>query len=80
MHHIYFVFEYLAALGFFLGVFALFSILHVDTPIWLQYSVLFGLNAKVSSFSMIFNFIIPVETSIVAPAVLKNGLPKMRGV
>jgi hypothetical protein len=69
-------FEDLVALGFFPGVLAFLPVLPLDTPIWLRYSVLFVLNAKVSSFALIFNFIIPDATSMVAPAVLKNGLPK----
>jgi hypothetical protein len=66
--------------GFFLGALAFFPVLYVDTPIWLQYIAIFGLNAKVSSFQSIFNFIIPTMASMVALAVLKKGLPKMRGV
>jgi hypothetical protein len=62
MRHVDFGLEYLAALGFFLGVLALFSMLPVDTFNWLQYCILFVLNAKVSSFPLIFNFIIQVAT------------------
>jgi hypothetical protein len=79
-HHIDFGFEYLVASGFFMSVLAIFSILPIDTLIWLQYSVLFGLNVNVFSFPLIFSFIILAMTSIVALMVLKNSLPKMRGV
>jgi hypothetical protein len=61
MCHTNFAFEYLTVSGFFSGVLAFFSVLHVDTPIWLQYCVLLGLNTKVSSFPLILNFTIQLR-------------------
>jgi hypothetical protein len=40
----------------------------------------FGLNVKVSFFPLIFNLMILAATSMVAPAVHKNGLPRIRGI
>jgi hypothetical protein len=67
------------ALGFLSGVIAFLSNLIV-TMTWLHCSVPLGLNVNVSSFPLMLSFMIPSATSIVAPAVLKNGLPRMSGI
>jgi hypothetical protein len=72
-HREFFFKKLSAALGFLSGVKASRSGLIV-TMTWLHYSVLLGLNVNVSSFLLILSLMIPVATSIVAPAVLKNGL------
>jgi hypothetical protein len=71
--------KFSAALGFLSGVIAFCSGLIV-TMTWLHYSVPMGLNVNVSSFPLMLSFMIPTATSIVAPVVLKNGLPRMSGV
>jgi hypothetical protein len=67
------------ALGFLSGVIAFRSSLIV-TRAWLYYLVPLGLNVNVSPFPLILSFMIPAATSIMAPAVLKNGLPGISGV
>jgi hypothetical protein len=71
--------KFSAALGFLSSVIALHSGLIV-TMTSLHYLVLLGLNVNVSSFPLMLSLMIPVATSIVAPAVLKNGLPRISGV
>jgi hypothetical protein len=66
------------ALGFLSSVIALHSGL-IMTMTSLHYLVLLGLNVNVS-FPLMLSLMIPVATSIVAPAVLKNGLPRISGV
>jgi hypothetical protein len=39
-----------------------------------------GLNMDVSSFLLMLTFMILAATSIVAPVVLKNGLPRISGI
>jgi hypothetical protein len=68
-----------AALGFLLGVIALRSGLIV-TMTWLHCSVPLGLNVNVYSFPLMLSLMIPAATSIMAPAVLKNGLPRISSV
>jgi hypothetical protein len=68
-----------AALGFLSGVIAFLSGL-IMTMTWLHFLVPLGLNADVSSFLLIFSFMILAATSIVAPVVLKNGLPRMSNI
>jgi hypothetical protein len=71
--------KFSVALGFLSGVIAFLSSLIV-TMTWLHCSAPMGLNVNVSSFLLMFSFMIPATTSIVAPAVLKNGLPKKSGI
>jgi hypothetical protein len=68
-----------AALGFLSSVIAFRSTL-IMTMTQLNCSVPSGLNVNVYSFSLTLSFIIPAATSIMAPAVLKNTLPRMSGV
>jgi hypothetical protein len=70
--------KFSAALGFLSSVIALHSGLIV-TMTSLHYLVLLGLNVN-ASFPLMLSLMIPVATSIVAPAVLKNGLPRISGV
>jgi hypothetical protein len=74
-----FIEKFLAALGFLSDVIAFRSGLIV-TMTWLHYSIPLGLNVNVSSFPVMLSFMIPDATSIVAPTVLKNGLPRMSGM
>jgi hypothetical protein len=74
-----FIENFSAALGFLLGVMAFRSGLIVIMT-WLHCSVPLGLNVNVSSFPLMLSFLIPSATSIVALAVLKNGLPRMSGI
>jgi hypothetical protein len=74
-----FIEKFSGALGFLLGVIAFLSGLIV-TMTWLHFSVPLGLNVNVSSFLLMLSFMILAATSIVAPVVLKNGLPTMRGI
>jgi hypothetical protein len=46
----------------------------------LHFLVPLDLNVNVSTFPLMLSLMIPAATSIVAPVVLKNGLPKIRGV
>jgi hypothetical protein len=78
--HVDLLVEYLAVSGFFLCVLEFFHFGPTETLTWLHCSVPFGLNVNVSSFPLIFVHKIPTVTSIVVPAVLKNGLPRMRGI
>jgi hypothetical protein len=71
--------KFLVALDFLSGVKAFRSGL-IMTITWLHYSVPLGLNVNVSSFPLIFSLLILAATSIMAPAVLKNGLPTISGV
>jgi hypothetical protein len=71
--------KFLVALGFLSGVIAFRSGL-IMTMTWLHYSVLMGLNVNVSSFPLMLRLMIPTATSIMALAVLKNGLPRISGV
>jgi hypothetical protein len=73
-----FIENFSALLGFLSGVIAFLSSLTVTMP-WLHYSVPLGLNVNVSSFLLMLSFMIPAATSIIAPVVLKNGLPRMSG-
>jgi hypothetical protein len=68
-----------AALGFLSDVIAFRSSLIVTMTL-LQYSVPLGLNVNVSSFPLMWSFTIPAVTSIMAPVILNNGLPRMSGV
>jgi hypothetical protein len=70
--------KFSAALGFLSSVIALHSGLIV-TMTSLHYLVLLGLNVN-ASFRLMLSLMIPVATSIVAPAVLKNGLQRISGV
>jgi hypothetical protein len=70
---------FLAALGFLSGVITFCSGL-IMTMTWLHYTVPLGLNMNVSSFPLMLSFMSLAATSIMAPAVLKNGLPKMSGI
>jgi hypothetical protein len=79
MHRENFVQKILAALGFLSGVIAFLSGLIV-TMTWLHFLVPLGLNVDVSSLLLILSFMILAATSIVAPMVLKNGLPRMSGI
>jgi hypothetical protein len=74
-----FVEKFSAVLGFLSGVIAFLSSL-IMTMTWLHYSAPLGLNVNISSFPMMLSFMIPAPTSIVAPVVLKIGLPRMSGV
>jgi hypothetical protein len=71
--------KFSAALGFLSGVIAFCSGLIV-TMTWLHYLVPLGLNVSVSSSPLMLSLMIPVTPSIMAPAVLKNGLPRIIGV
>jgi hypothetical protein len=78
-HRENFVEEFSVALGFLSGVIAFHSGLIV-TMTWLHCSVPLGLKVIVSSFLLMLSLMIPAATSIVAPTVLKNGLPRISGV
>jgi hypothetical protein len=71
--------KFLAALGFLSGVIAFLSGLIV-TMTWLHFSVPLGLKVDVSSFLLMLSLMILAATAIVAPVVLKNGLPRMSGI
>jgi hypothetical protein len=77
-HQEIFIEKFSVALGFLSVVIALLSGL-IMTMTWLHFSVPFGLNVDVSSFLLMLSFMILAATSIVAPVVLKNGLPEMSG-
>jgi hypothetical protein len=62
-----------------LGVIAFHSGLIV-TMTWLHFLVPLGLNVNVAYFLLMLSFMILAATSIVAPVVLKNGLPRMSGI
>jgi hypothetical protein len=47
---------------------------------WLHFLVPLGLNVNVAYFLLMLSFMILAATSIVAPVVLKNGLPRMSGI
>jgi hypothetical protein len=68
-----------AAVGFLSGVIAFCSGL-IMTMTWLHCSATLGLNVNDSSFLLMLSLMIPAVASIVAPAVLKTGLPRIRGV
>jgi hypothetical protein len=74
-----FIEKFSVALGFLSDVIAFFSSLIV-TMTWLHCSAPLGLIVNVSSFPLMMSFMIPAATSIVAPAVLKNGLQRMSGI
>jgi hypothetical protein len=74
-----FVEIFLTALGFLLGVIAFLSGLIV-TMTWLHFLVTLVLNMDVSSFLLMLTFMILAATSIVAPVVLNNGLPRISGI
>jgi hypothetical protein len=71
--------KFLAVLGFLSGVIAFRSGL-VVTMTWLHCLVPLGLNVNVYFFPLMLSLMIPTATSIVAPAVLKNGLLRISGV
>jgi hypothetical protein len=77
-HQEIFIEKFSVALGFLSVVIALLSGL-IMTMTWLHFLVPFGLNVDVSSFLLMLSFMILAATSIVAPVVLKNGLPEMSG-
>jgi uncharacterized membrane protein YGL010W len=77
-HQEIFIEKFSVTLGFLSVVMALLSSL-IMTMTWLHFSVPFGLNVDVSSFLLMLSFMILAATSIVAPVVLKNGLPEMSG-
>jgi hypothetical protein len=79
MRRVDFIEKFSVALGFLSGVMASLSGLSVNLT-WWHCSVPFGLIVNVSSFLLILSFMIPATTSIVAPAVLRNGLPRMSGI
>jgi hypothetical protein len=62
--------------GFLLGVIAFLSGL-IMTMTWFHFLVPLGL---LSSFLLMLSYKILVATTIVAPVVLKNGLPRMSGI
>jgi hypothetical protein len=74
-----FVEKFSAAIDFLSGVIAFHSGL-IMTMTWLHFLVPLSLNVDVSSFLLILNFMIVAATSIVAPVVLKNGLPRISGI
>jgi hypothetical protein len=78
MHRENFVEKFLAALGFLSGVITFISGLIV-TMTWFHFLVPLGLNVDDSSFLLMLSFVILAATSIVAPVVLKNGLPRISG-
>jgi hypothetical protein len=71
--------NFLAALGFLSGVIVFHSGL-IMTMTWLHYFVPLFLNVNISSSPLMLSLMIPAATSIVATTVLKNGLPRIRGV
>jgi hypothetical protein len=74
-----FVEKFSVALGFLSGVIAFLSGLIV-TMTWLHFLVPLSLNVDVSSFLLMLSFMILAATSIVAPVVLKNCLPRMSSI
>jgi hypothetical protein len=52
----------------------------IMTMTWLHFLVPLCLNVDVSSFLLMLSFMILAATSIVAPMVLKNGLPRKSGI
>jgi hypothetical protein len=74
-----FIEKFSAALGFLSGVIAFLSSL-IMTITWLNCSAPLGLNVNVSYFPLMLSFMILTATSIVAPVVLRNGLPRMSGI
>jgi ABC-type transport system involved in cytochrome bd biosynthesis fused ATPase/permease subunit len=74
-----FVEKFLAVLGFLSVVMAFLSGLIV-TMTWMHFLVPLGLNVDVSYFLVMLIFMILAATSIVAPVVLKNGLPRISGI
>jgi hypothetical protein len=71
--------KFSAALDFLSGVIAfLFGL--IVTITWLHFFVPLGLNMDVSLFLLMLSFMILAATSIVAPVVRKNGLPRIRGI
>jgi hypothetical protein len=78
-HRENFVEKFSAVPGFLSGVIALLYGL-IMTMTWLHFLVPLGLNVSVSSFLLILSFMILAATKIMAPVVLKNGLPRMSGI
>jgi hypothetical protein len=74
-----FIEKFLAVLGFLSSVIGFLSSL-IMTMTWLHCSAPLGLNVNVSSFLLMLSFMILAATSIVAPMVLRNGLPRMSGI
>jgi hypothetical protein len=74
-----FIEKFSVVLGFLSGVIAFLSGLIV-TMTWLHFLVPLCLNVNVSSFLLMLSFMILAATTIVAPVVLKNGLPRMCGI
>jgi multisubunit Na+/H+ antiporter MnhE subunit len=68
--------KFSVVLGFLLGVIAFLSGL-IMTMTWFHFLVPLGL---LSSFLLMLSYKILVATTIVAPVVLKNGLPRMSGI
>jgi hypothetical protein len=68
--------KFSVALGFLLGVIAFLSGL-IMTMTWFHFLVPLGL---LSSFLLMLSYKILVATTIVAPVVLKNGLPRMSAI
>jgi hypothetical protein len=79
MHQENFIEKFSAMLGFLLGVIAFLSSL-IMTMTWLHFLVPLCLNVDVSSFLLMLSFMILATTSIVALAILKNGLPRMSDI
>jgi hypothetical protein len=79
MHRENFSKNLLTTLVFLSGVIAFRSSL-IMTMTWLHCLVPLGLNVNVSSFPMMSSLMILAITSIVALAVVKNGLPRINGV
>jgi tellurite resistance protein TehA-like permease len=74
-----FVEKFSATLGFLSGVIAfLFGL--IVTMTWLHFLIPLGLNVDVSSFLLMLSFMIIAATLIVAPVVLKNGLPRISDI
>jgi hypothetical protein len=71
-----FIEKFLVALGFLSGVMASLSGPSVNLT-WWHCSVPFNLNVNVSSFPLLLSFMILAATSIMAPVVLRNELPRM---
>jgi hypothetical protein len=63
-------------LGFLPGVIA-FLFGQIVTMTCLHFSVPLGFNVNVSYFLLMLSFMILATTTIMAPVVLKNGLPRM---
>jgi hypothetical protein len=68
--------KFSSALGFLSSVMAFYSGLIVAMT-WLHCSAPLGLNVNVSSILLMLSLMIPTATSIMALAVLKNGLPRI---